>query len=580
MVVVSGFRLKGQRKSQRHLMLKGLSAFSLASLLFAQNAKASILPPNNLHLQDNLYSLANITEQDFNTIINTIVEYYKPLVSAKGATLKSNNLWTDSTVNASAQQLGTSWVINMYGGLARRSEVTPDGFAMVVCHELGHHLGGFPYYGDNDWAAAEGQADYFATQSCAREIWRQQITENARYRGLVGAYEKNKCDAVWSKVEDQDLCYRTAAAGQSLATLLGALRSAPNPPRFDTPDASKVSTTYTAHPEAQCRLDTYFNGALCPANFDKNVIPARNTAGGQTSKDAELKAVSSSCMSSAGYVGGVRPLCWFKPQLNFLAIQYSDALYREQSGNSNGVVEPGETIEALFKFVNQAVKATTNIEGVLTSTTDKIQVIEGKAQFNDMSPGEISEARSPFVLKISSAAQCGDKLPVTLKAKSDQGSVEMVREIRLGRVVKADLGSVNSDVAIPDNDTTGIESTFVSSSQGSASGLSVQLDIDHPYVRDLRVSVYSPDGKEYRLFPTASSLKERRSSKSDGRIDGGIHETIQVDSRVEKLDGNWKLKVRDVAARDVGTLKSWAVVASKNQCDGQNTWASRKIGKK
>ena len=28
----------------------------------------------------------------------------------------------------------------MYGGLARRAEVTEDGFAMVLCHELGHHV--------------------------------------------------------------------------------------------------------------------------------------------------------------------------------------------------------------------------------------------------------------------------------------------------------------------------------------------------------------------------------------------------------------------------------------------------------
>ncbi|MFZ9519606.1 MAG: proprotein convertase P-domain-containing protein [Silvanigrellaceae bacterium] len=554
----------------------GVSACLIAGALFAHNANASILPPNNLHMQDNLHSLANITEQDFNNIVNTIINLYKPIVAAKGATLKSNNLWTDATVNASAQQVGTSWIVNMYGGLARRPEVTPDGFAMVVCHELGHHLGGFPFYGDNDWAASEGQSDYFATQSCAREIWRNQVAENARYRGLVGDFEKNKCDAAWNKSEDQDLCYRAAAAGKSLATLLGALRSGSTPPRFETPDPRRVAATYTAHPEAQCRLDTYFNGALCPVGFDKNVIPGRSTTGGQTNKDSELKASASSCMTAAGYANGVRPLCWFKPQLEFLAIQYSDARYQEQSGNNNGVVEPGETVEAFFRLANRAVNPTTNIEAVLSSPSAKLQVLEGKAQFSDMNSGETSEAKSPFVFKVAETSQCGEKIPVTLKAKSDQGAVELTREVTLGRQISSELGTVATQVNIPDNDPVGIDSNFESTIAGSASGFALKLDIEHPYVRDLRVSVFSPDGKEYKVYPTANSLKGRRTSKTDGRLDTGIHETIQVDSRVEKIEGAWKLRVKDVAARDNGTLQGWSVTASKNQCDGQLKWASKR----
>lgn len=555
---------------------RGLTTCAIAGALFAQVAQGSILPPNNLHLQDNVHSLANMTEQDFNNIINNIINYYKPIVTARGARLVSNNLWSDPTVNASAQQSGTTWIINMYGGLARRAEVTPDGFAMVVCHELGHHLGGFPFYGDTDWAASEGQSDYFATQSCAREIWRNQTTENARFRATVGEFEKNKCDAAWNKVEDQDLCYRASAAGLSLATLLGALRSGANVPRFNTPDPRKVSSTYTGHPDAQCRLDTYFSGALCGVNFDKNQIPGRNTSGGQTTQNAELTASASSCMTAAGYNTGVRPLCWFKPKLEFLAIQYSDVRYQEQEGNGNGFVEPGETVEAFFKLANKAVKATTNISGVLSTSSAKVKVVESNTTFSDMNSGETSDAKSPVVFKVNSDATCGEKIGLSLKASSDQGTTELARELQLGRVEQTEQGTVTAQAQIPDNDVKGIESTLVSQDQGSASALDVRLDIDHPYVRDLRVSLVSPDGRELRVYPDVNSLKGRRTSKNDGRSDTGIHESIRVNSRVEKLSGTWKLLVKDVAARDVGTLISWGVTASKNKCDGLTRWASRR----
>jgi len=554
----------------------GISACMIAGTFFAHGAHGSILPPNSLHLQDNINSIANMSEQEFNTIINNIMNLYRPIVTARGARLTSNNLWTDTTVNASAQQSGNNWIINMYGGLARRPEVTPDGFAMVVCHELGHHLAGFPFYGDTDWAASEGQSDYFATQSCAREIWRGQTNENAQFRTLVGDFEKKKCDVAWSKVEDQDLCYRTAAAGHSLATLLGALRSNTNLPRFDTPDQRKVATTYTAHPEAQCRLDTYFSGALCPVTFDKNQIPGRSSSGGQTSQNAELSASNQSCMTAAGYNAGVRPLCWFKPKLEFLAIQYSDVRYQEQSGNGNGYIEPGETVEAYFKLANKAVKSTTNIQGVLSSVSSLVQIIENSTSFSDMNAGETTEAKSPVVFKVAQNALCGEKVGLSLKASSDQGTADLARELQLGRVEQAEQGTVSSQASIPDNDPKGIESALESQDQGSASSLSVRLDIDHPYVRDLRVSLVSPDGKELRVYPDANSLKGRRSSKNDGRSDTGIHESIAVNSRVEKLSGTWKLKVKDVAARDVGTLISWGVTAAKNQCDGSTKWASRK----
>ena len=116
-----------------------------SSIMFSSLAFSTILPPNDLYLEDNMGFVADITEQDFMTITNRVVDFYKPIAQAHGATLSVNAKWSDSTVNASAMQSGSSWILNMYGGLARRPEVTKDGYMMVICHELGHHFGGFPF---------------------------------------------------------------------------------------------------------------------------------------------------------------------------------------------------------------------------------------------------------------------------------------------------------------------------------------------------------------------------------------------------------------------------------------------------
>ena len=269
----------------------------------------SFLPPNNLHLEDNTEAMSNVTEEQFNKIANDIVAIYKPLAKLHGGTLTTNNNWKDTTVNAYATQNGSSWEINMFGGLARRSEVTPDGFALVVCHELGHHFGGFAFKGDM-WAANEGQADYFATQSCARQIWKNQLEINADFRNMLNDFEKQKCDTAWSAEADQNLCYRVVVGGQSLANLLAALNKG-KAPRFDTPDRAVVRKTDDEHPAAQCRLDTYLNGSLCNATFDPKIIPGRNDSKGQQSTSAEATAYKYSC-SVKSQATGARPACWFK----------------------------------------------------------------------------------------------------------------------------------------------------------------------------------------------------------------------------------------------------------------------------
>ena len=286
-----------------------------AFLFGSLTAQASILPENDLHLQDNVAFAANMTEEEFVEIIERVETYYNQIVESHGGRLLVEKKWNDSTVNAYAQRMGSTWKVSMFGGLARRPEVTPDGFMLVVCHELGHHLGGFPF--SRGWAANEGQSDFFATQSCAKNIWGEDFATNATFRKSVHPTAKASCDAIYEIEAEQDLCYRSTMAGRSLATLLGALRGS-DAPSFDTPDTSEVARTFNAHPAAQCRLDTYVNGALCNVSFDENFIPgAKHTGWLGNKKKAEQESLDNSCSQfKAENNLNQRPKCWFKQSIN------------------------------------------------------------------------------------------------------------------------------------------------------------------------------------------------------------------------------------------------------------------------
>lgn len=171
------------------------------------------------------YEATGITLTQFNRVIDKLERAFASKVKAKGATLEVNRYWDDGTVNAYAHRNGSTWYIDMYGGFARYPGMTEAGFAVIACHEMGHHLAGQPTYGrGTDWAAVEGQSDWWATRVCMPALG---------YNGERG--------------------------GWTVAKIL-AIMGGEDPVSPTTPDRTKVSVTMESHPPGQCRGDTYRAG--------------------------------------------------------------------------------------------------------------------------------------------------------------------------------------------------------------------------------------------------------------------------------------------------------------------------------
>ena len=249
------------------------------------------LPENGMMIPVGDVHAAGIGEDGFKSVLDRVEQVYGPIVAAKGGTLKVNRLWENATVNASAQQSGADWIINMYGGLARHAAITREGFALVACHEIGHHIGGYPKM---SWATNEGGADYFATLKCLRLV-----LPSGAPAGEVDPVADSACSGTFGDAGAQNGCRNNALAGQSVAFLFQALRNSPTPPKFGTPDASVVTRMNNAHPDTQCRLDTYFQGALCTASTGTDVDNADPSKG--------------ACTRKGGQQLGLRPRCWYKP---------------------------------------------------------------------------------------------------------------------------------------------------------------------------------------------------------------------------------------------------------------------------
>lgn len=304
---------------QTTAMVIGLSLAG-AVLACSIDGKGGFLPENDMYIPVGAKGInGGITEAQFNNAIDKVVSIYAPIVSSMGAKLVVERKWTDGTVNAYASQSGKTWSVAMFGGLARHKTITEDGMALVVCHELGHHIGGAPKKGASTttggggwwggssggtvsrWAGTEGQSDYFATLKCLRKTFLNEnntavVASMTIPKALTDACKK----ATKNDKEDSAICIRTSMAGKSVADLFADLGKLPEA-KFDTPDAKVVTRTDESHPKAQCRLDTYFQGALCDVGMNEDV--------------SQTEEVKGTCHGTLGHKIGTRPLCWFAPKV-------------------------------------------------------------------------------------------------------------------------------------------------------------------------------------------------------------------------------------------------------------------------
>ena len=294
---------RGQKPVMSFLMAAMMSVMTFVTptaWACDMDGKSGILPPNNMRIgvANFTKSLTGLDEASFGAIIDRVTSVYAPIVAKKGGVLSVEKRWTDETVNAYADRKGNNWNVHMFGGLARHPAVTIDGFMLVVCHELGHHLGGAPRYAGMDWATNEGQADYFGTMKCMRRVLTETVDLKQQVvAGPIDPTVQQTCAAAHRDSQEQALCNRIGMAGKSLADLFASFGG--TAPKFNTPDTSVVAKTFDGHPKSQCRLDTYLQGSLCAKPYLDDV------------DDRDPKR--GVCVGSDGYKLGLRPLCWYKP---------------------------------------------------------------------------------------------------------------------------------------------------------------------------------------------------------------------------------------------------------------------------
>lgn len=287
------------------MLLASLSAFAT----FVPQKDIKVYPPKGV--------VGPITEAEFNERAEKIRQVYTPVMKSFKGKFKLNANWKNDKLNARATQFFGTWIVEFTGGVARHPELTGDGMSLIICHEIGHHLGGFPFDGGSmitgNWAAVEGQSDYYSTHVCARKLWTSEKEINQTFALSVTQPVKDKCDALFQDQDERNLCYRIGMGSLSVSKTMAAIMGKPAP-QIETPDTTVRETTLLSHPKIQCRLDTLFQGSICAAPYDYQVIPGKSQRH-KESLEAEKESAANSCSQLARFTEGLRPACWFKARM-------------------------------------------------------------------------------------------------------------------------------------------------------------------------------------------------------------------------------------------------------------------------
>jgi len=274
------------------------------------------------------YHFDAVSQPQVEGVLNKVLSVYRFEISQLKAPLKSlyehdkfqrdfGASSAEMTIKESWDDLSGSWkpyyLLHLTGVFTRIDGMNTDGVALLVCHELGHILGGAPMFNPdytgfgsppnfNQPMSVEGQADYFAAAKCFKRYARATPSID---KMVSDPTVKNECAKASNLESEREICERTAMAGLTLLNGLVNTRrysgQTVTSPAFGASVSSKLAVklgrTIEDHPDYQCRLETYLAGALC------NVSP-----------DLPVSWFSFEQGYCHDGIFGARPGCWFSSQ--------------------------------------------------------------------------------------------------------------------------------------------------------------------------------------------------------------------------------------------------------------------------
>lgn len=199
---------------------------------------------------------SSVTEADYQEVIRKFTQQnFLKVYQQTGRPLVVPFEWDSPFFGAYAQDKEIYLQISLWGGMARAPGSSKATLAAILCHELGHFLGGEPRQTmeGSTWSSTEGQSDFYAASVCLPELLRA----HPEWVPTISSDVLKVCGPQLS-------CQRVLQAGLETVQLFQRYSYRENiAVSLQTSENFTSELIRNTYPSDQCRLDTYVAGALC-----------------------------------------------------------------------------------------------------------------------------------------------------------------------------------------------------------------------------------------------------------------------------------------------------------------------------
>jgi subtilisin-like proprotein convertase family protein/subtilisin family serine protease len=272
--------------------------------------------------------------------------------------------------------------------------------------------------------------------------------------------------------------------------------------------------------------------------------------------------------------------------VNPLVISEARLIEVNGQSNSNGTVDPGETIEHSVTLRNAGSAALTAFTSTLSAATPDITLLQGAGAYPALSPGATGTNTAPFVYRVGKAVPCGTAIEFNLI--STTSSIQLTNHFshivgQPGSANPATNSFESADVPkpVPDLTTTLATNTINAPANWILDDVNVSVRIDHTTIGDLQVALIHPDGTEVLLADHVGSNNPNMGTGSCGvavtrtvfddeastplnsgsaPFAGSFRPVTSLSALHGKpLNGVWRLRLSDQYNNDFGTLLCWGL---------------------
>ncbi|MGE3682502.1 MAG: hypothetical protein AB7G93_12320 [Bdellovibrionales bacterium] len=263
MILNSSLARKGDALGKRGAPLALLFLLTVSLAGFAHEAHNCF--PSRAPQAFAIIPQERVTETEMRAIFQALSAMHGQEIAAHGGFLRVFET-EKMEFGAFAWREHSDYAIEVYRGTRFHKLMTADAYALIVCHEFGHHLGGLPLKRLSSWASAEGQADYYGSLKCMRRYLESRPPGDFDLAPPPPLELTARCQQEFDRPLDVRICARALAAtrtlGEVTADIEGFERS--RFPTLETNSPLVVIENRDSHPDPQCRLDTLRAGTLCP----------------------------------------------------------------------------------------------------------------------------------------------------------------------------------------------------------------------------------------------------------------------------------------------------------------------------